>query len=362
MIRGALRSPRWLGLLALLLVGLAVPYITSSFYTSIVTQIIIFGLFAMSINLLGGYAGLMPLGHAGILGVAGYTLGFFIATLQAPVVVSVLAALGMTLAISLLFALMAVRTSGVSFTMITLAQGLLIWGLSIKLYWITGAENGMRVISRPEFATLYYYFYYLTLAVFCVCALLLWLMVRSPFGLTILGLRESESRMGALGYNTVLHKLLVFVISGLFAGIAGILYAWYNNFISPSAVYMTPSAEGVLMVILGGASTLFGPLLGAAIVVVVKNLVNIKIFEHQWWPTLLGIIFVVTILFARDGLIGLATRLTRPRRAHSDQVPAPAATAPTSGATWSGDAADTRTAGRERTADEAVSPSGTREG
>jgi branched-chain amino acid transport system permease protein len=323
-----LRSARPLLLLAL--ATLALPYLTTSYYTSIATQVLIFGLFAMSIDLLGGYAGLMPLGHAGILGAAGYTLGFFITRAQAPLGVAVLAAILMTLAVSLLFGLMAVRTSGVSFTMITLAQGLLVWGLSIKLYQITGAENGMRGISRPEFATLYYHYYYLTLAVVAACGLLLWLLVRSPFGLTIVGLRDSESRMRALGYNTTLHKLLVFAISGFFAGLAGILYAWYNNFISPTALYMTPSAEGVLMVILGGAGTLFGPLLGAAIVVVVKNVVNIKVFEHQWWPTLLGLIFVLTILFARDGLLGLAKRkLGRQAMASEQQAdrPSPASMA-----------------------------------
>jgi branched-chain amino acid transport system permease protein len=335
----ALLAPRLLVLLALLVIGLAVPYlIDSSFYVSIITQVLIFGLFAMSIDLLGGYAGLMPLGHAAILGVAGYSLGYFIATLHAPMAVAVVAALVITLLISLLFGLMAVRTSGVSFTMITLAQGLLIWGLSIKLYWITGAENGMRGIERPDFAVRYWQFYYLTLIVVVVCTVLLRLLVRSPFGLTILGLRESESRMRALGYNTTLHKLYIFLISGFFAGVSGILYAWYNNFISPTAVYLTPSAEGVLMAILGGAGTLYGPLVGAAIVVVVKNLwstivaavapallggvapmVGLTLADlvkriSDRWPTLLGLIFVVVILFARDGLLGLGRRALARRK------------------------------------------------
>ena len=307
-------------IVVLLALTLAIPYLTTSFYTSVATQVLIFGLFAMSIDLLGGYAGLMPLGHAALLGVAGYALGYGITALHAPVGVAALGALVATLLASLLFGLMAVRTSGVSFTMITLAQGLLIWGLSIKLYWITGAENGMRGIARPDFAVLYWQFYYLTLLIFAVCAVLIWMVVRSPFGLTVLGLRESESRMRALGYNTTLHKLLIFMISGLFAGVAGILYAWYNNFISPSAVYMTPSAEGVLMVILGGAGTLFGPVIGAAIVVVVKNLVSIYV---QRWPTLLGVIFVLTILFARDGLLGLARRATARRAPRPEPERAP---------------------------------------
>ncbi|MCC7104241.1 MAG: branched-chain amino acid ABC transporter permease [Chloroflexi bacterium] len=356
-----LAMSRALILLVLLGLGLAVPYlIDSSFYVSIVTQVLIFGLFAMSIDLLGGYAGLMPLGHAAILGLAGYSLGYFIATLHAPMLVAVVAALAITLLVTLLFGLMAVRTTGISFSMITLAQGLLIWGLSIKLFWITGAENGMRGINRPDCATLYWSFYYLTFAVVVVCTVLLRLLVRSPFGLTILGLRESESRMQALGYNTTLHKLYVFLISGFFAGISGVLYAWYNNFISPTAVYMTPSAEGVLMTILGGAGTLYGPLIGAAIVVVVKNLwstivaaiapvllggvaplVGLSLADvvkrlSDRWPTLLGLIFVVVILFARDGLLGLGRNALagRRRRAPRETVArgrAPAAVQATAG-------------------------------
>jgi branched-chain amino acid transport system permease protein len=299
-------------LAALTLVAVALPYlVASSFYVNILSQVLFFGLLAMSIDLLGGYMGSMPMGHAGIMGVAGYSLGYFIATAKQPIPIAVGMAILITLLVSLLFGMMTLRTSGVFFSMITLAQGMIVWGASIKWYEVTGAENGLRGIVRPEFATRYYEFYYFCLAVFAVCSILLYLFVRSPFGLTLQGIRESESRMRMLGYNVELHKLLAFIVSGFFAAFAGMLYAWYNNFISPSAVGLQQSAEGVLMVILGGASTLVGPVIGAAIVVFIKIYVST---EFKRWPTLLGIIFIITILFARDGVVGSVRPWLKRRR------------------------------------------------
>lgn len=293
-------------LLALaLLVALALPYLTSSFYVGIATQVLFFGLFAMSIDLLGGYMGLMPLGQAGLLGVAGYSMGYLISRLGWPWPPSVLVGLLGTALVSLLFGLLAVRTTGISFVMITLAEGMLVWGFAYRMSSITGAENGLRGITRPEFAVLYWQYYYLVLAVVAVCALLLVLLVHSPFGLTMRGIRESESRMGTLGYNVTVHKLLAFTISGLFAGIAGILYTWYNQFISPSSVNITPSTEGVLMVVLGGAGTLLGPVIGAAVITLVKTLLSMYVAR---WPTVMGLIFIVVVLFAQDGILGAVRR------------------------------------------------------
>lgn len=301
---GRLSRPFALGLLAVVaLLALALPYLTISFYVNIATQVLFFGLLAMSIDLLGGYMGSMPMGHAGVMGVSGYAMGYFIATAKQPIPVAVVAAILVTLLLSLVFGLMTVRSSGVFFSMITLAQGMIVWGLSIKWYEVTGAENGLRGIVRPDFATRYYEFYYLCLFSFAICTVLLYFFVRSPFGLTLQGIRESESRMRMLGYNVELHKLLAFVVSGFFASIAGMLYAWYNNFFSPSAVGLTQSAEGVLMVILGGASTLVGPVIGAAVVVLIKNYLSLYV---QRWPTVMGLIFIVTILFARHGIVGAA--------------------------------------------------------
>src|SRR5918911_4066906 len=308
-----------------LLVGLVIPYLTTSYYLSIATQVLIFGLLAMSIDLLGGYLGLMPLGHAGIMGVSAYVLGFLISRAHWAWLPASLLALAVTLLVGLLFGLLAVRTTGIFFVMITMAEGMLVWGLAFRWSSVTGAENGLRGILRPPFATLYWQYYYLVLLVFIACAVLLALIVRSPFGLTLKGIRESESRMRTLGYNVMLHKVLVFMLSGLFAGISGLLYAWYNQFISPSAINIGASTQGILMVVLGGAGTLLGPVLGAGVIVFLTNILSGPVAR---WQTVMGVIFILVVLFAREGIVGAArlawARRSGRREAAAEQVVVPA--------------------------------------
>jgi branched-chain amino acid transport system permease protein len=207
--------------------------------------------------------------------------------------------------------------------MITMAEGMLVWGLAYRWSSVTGAENGIRGIARPDFATLYWQYYYLVLGVFVICAVLLSLVVRSPFGLVLKGIRESESRMRTLGYNVTLHKLLAFLVSGLFAAVAGLLFGWYNQFISPSAINITASTEGILMVVLGGPGTLLGPVLGAGVIVFVKNILSVYVTR---WPSIMGLIFIAVVLFAQDGILG-ALRRTRFRFSPTGPVQAEGATA-----------------------------------
>jgi branched-chain amino acid transport system permease protein len=195
--------------------------------------------------------------------------------------------------------------------MITLAQGMIVWGLAYRLAGITGGENGLRGILRPPPVAPYWNFYYLCVVVFVACFVLIWLITRSPLGLTLQGLRDSESRAMALGYNPALYKCYAFVISGFFATVAGVLHVYYDQFISPSSAEFLRSGIGVLMVILGGVGTLTGPLVGAAIVTWIENVVSGFIGR---WPTVMGVIFIVVVLFARDGLVGGAGRLWRRRR------------------------------------------------
>ncbi len=167
-------------LLAALLLAMALPYLASSFYVNVATQVLFFGLFGMSIDLLGGYTGLMPLGHAGILGVGGYSMGYGLSRLGWSWPQAAAVALLLTVLVSLVFGLLAVRTTGIFFVMITMAEGMLVWGLAYRWASVTGAENGLRGINRPEFAVLYWQYYYFALLVFLVSALALTLIVRSP--------------------------------------------------------------------------------------------------------------------------------------------------------------------------------------
>ncbi len=302
-------SPRWVKLVVILVllgVAIAVPNLTTSFYVNLVSEVMIFGLLAMSIDILSGFTGLTSMGHAGIFGVSSYVVGYLLTKTAIPAHIAMpLGILASTLTASL-FALIAIRTTGVYFLMVTLAEGMIVWGIAYRWSSVTGAENGIRGIHRPELVEPYAQFYYLVLAVFFILAIMMYRFVNSPFGLTLKGIRESESRMRTLGYNTSLHKFIGFTVTGFTAGVGGALYALYNGFVSPSTVEFAKSAEGVLMVIVGGVGSLFGAVVGAAVIIFTRNIISLYTSR---WPTIMGLIFVITILFARDGLAGGARRL-----------------------------------------------------
>ncbi|MBK5268422.1 MAG: branched-chain amino acid ABC transporter permease [Acidimicrobiia bacterium] len=281
--------------------GVAAPYLFPKYMVGLVSLALIGGLFAQSVDLLAGYVGLVTLGQAGISGAAAYGVGYMASKVGAGFPAQIAVGLLAGMLASLLFGLMAMRSNDVYFIMITLAQGMIVWGLSIRLYKVTGAENGLTGIPRPELVNPYWKYYYLVLIVVVVCWMLLGVIVKSPFGTSLKGLRESETRMRMLGYNTTAQKLYVFMLAGFFATIAGILLVYLNGFISPSSVVLSASAIGVLEAILGGVGTLIGPMIGAFIIVAVQNIVSIYVNR---WPTLMGLIFVVVVLFARRGLVG----------------------------------------------------------
>lgn len=302
-------------LIALGLSAGAAPYLLPSFLVNLLSEVMIFGLLAMSINLLAGYTGLTPLGHAAIFGTATYGVGYFLVKAQQGHLFAFVIGIAIAIAVSALFALLAVRTSGVYFLMITIAEGMLVWGLAYRWTSVTGAENGLRGITRPGAFAEYWQFYYVVLAAFVILAWLMYRIIQSPFGLTLRGIRESETRMRALGYHVTLHKWLGFVVSSAFASVAGAIYAFYNQFVSVATVDFARSAEGLLMTVLGGVGTLFGPVIGAFIIIFTRNLVSLY---TDRWPIVMGTIFVLTMLTAPDGLVGAARRLyaftLRPRR------------------------------------------------
>jgi branched-chain amino acid transport system permease protein len=306
MSRLSLTAKAKLGLLgAALVVGIALPYLISPFLVGIVTLALVLGLFAMSIDLLAGYGGLVTLGQAGIMASAGYGVGYVATRAGGGHATQVVVGLAAGLAVSVIFALPAMRTTGIYFIMVTAAEGMIVWGLALRLSDVTGAENGLRGIVRPPMIAAYWKYYYFCLAIVSICGGLLWVIVKSPLGLSLQGLRESESRMRMLGYNTVLLKFLAFVVSGFFATVAGILLVYRDQFISPAVTEFLASANGVLMAILGGIGTLVGPLIGAFVIVMAENVLSTSI---ERWPTVLGLVFMATILFARDGFVGAVSR------------------------------------------------------
>jgi branched-chain amino acid transport system permease protein len=184
---------------------------------------------------------------------------------------------------------------------------MIVWGVCLRWTQVTGGENGMRADVRPAALMSHSAFYWAVLAGAVIVSFAMWRFVRSPFGLTLRGIRDSESRMRSLGYNVPLHLFIGFTVSGIFAGIAGGLYAMFNNFVSPSTVALAQSVEGVLMMIAGGVGTLFGAFVGAAAIIVLENIVS---SYTERWLMVLGITFVLIMIFAPEGIIGKLRAIT----------------------------------------------------
>jgi branched-chain amino acid transport system permease protein len=287
--------------LIVLAAAAALPFVLSSYQVGLATEILIFGVLAMSIDILAGFAGRTSLGHGAIFGVSGYVVVYASAQIGLPPAVAFLLGMLAATLVAVIFGLLAVRTSGVYFLLLTLALGMIVWGICLRWTQVTGGENGLRGDVRPAFLVNHRAFYWAVLAGVTVVSYAMWRFVRSPFGLTLLGIRDSESRMRSLGYNVPLHLFVGFAMSGFFAGIAGALYAMFNNFVSPSTVALAQSVEGVLMMIAGGVGTLFGGFVGAAAIIALENVVSAY---TERWQMALGATFILLMIFAPEGIIG----------------------------------------------------------
>ena len=289
----------------------ALPLMLSGYQTSLATLTLIYALLAMSIDILAGYAGRTPLCHGAIFGVATYVVMYFVTTLGGSPWIGMLLGILAAVAVSLVFAALAVRTTGVYFLLLTLALGMVVWGVCQRWTSVTGGENGLRGTVRPAWLLDPMNFYYFVLAVGLVATLIMWRFVHSPFGLTRRGIRESESRMKSLGYQTTRHLIAGFMFSGLMAGVSGVLYALFNSFVSPSTVALAQSVKGLLMAIIGGVGTLLGGVVGAAVIIGLENIVS---SYTERWSMVLGLLFVLTMIFAPEGIVGKLRSLRRRAR------------------------------------------------
>jgi len=283
----------------------AVPFLFPGYPTTIATEVLIFATLAMSIDILAGFAGRTPLCHGAIFGVSTYVVLYYVTVAGGSPWVGVALGVAAATLTAMIFALLAVRTSGVYFLLLTLALGMIVWGVCLRWTSVTGGENGIRGSVRPAWLDGAVPLYFFTLGVTAAMTLAMWRFVRSPFGLTLAGIRESEARMRALGYDVPLHLFIGFTVSGFFAGLAGALYAFFNSFVSPSTVALGQSVEGLLMAIVGGVGTLFGGLLGAIVIIALENIVSAY---TERWMMALGLLFVFTMIFAPAGLLGRLRR------------------------------------------------------
>jgi branched-chain amino acid transport system permease protein len=297
---------------AVIAIAIVVPN-TSSFVILLVTRALAFSILVMSLDILLGFTGLASLGQAAYLGVGAYLtailatryrfgLGF---DFWLVVVFGIL--IGATLAA--IFGLLAIRATGVYFLMITLALGQCVWGLAYRWNSLTGGDNGINLRERPKFGIDLSHdvtFFYVVLGFFAVSLLLMYVLVRSPFGQSLAGIRERELRMRILGYNTWLHKYLAFIIAGGFGGLAGVLWAHTAGIVSPENLVLTTSVDALLMAVLGGAGTLVGGVIGAFIVFGMREYLSTLV---PWWQYALGTVYVLTILYLPGGLMGIPERV-----------------------------------------------------
>jgi branched-chain amino acid transport system permease protein len=304
-------------LLALVLLPVYVEFTGSRFLLTLFTRIVILALAAVSLNLILGYGGMMSFGHAAYLGIGGYSVGI----LAFEGVTSGFVQWPVALLVSALFALvigaLSLRTRGVYFIMITLAFAQMAYYIVAGLARY-GGDDGLTIEKRSQFfpplnLSNKMQFYYLCLALLFASIYLVWRIVNSRFGLAVQGARSNDTRMRAIGFPTYRYKLTCFVIAGTLCGLAGALLANHTDFVSPGMMYWTRSGDLIIMVVLGGMGSTFGPLFGAVALLVLEEVLS---GITEYWQIILGPLLLLVVLFARGGIDGLLGKMRQ--KVHHD--------------------------------------------
>jgi branched-chain amino acid transport system permease protein len=288
------------------------------------TKVLIFAIFAASLDLMMGYTGLFSLGHAAFLGVAGYAVGILSLKLGIDLFWFVMPiSIFLSIVAAVIIGYISLRVSGVYFLLVTLAFGQLLSIVATKWFKMTGGSDGLVGIMYPNLgvpgmAISTNGFYYLVLIACAICFAALYRIVNSSFGSALVGIRENEPRMRSLGYNTWALKYVAIIIAGGFAGVAGMLYAYFYGAMVPRSLAIEMSTAVMLMVIIGGPGTLFGPFMGAVVVVLAEHLARIYIPER--WPLILGALFIACVMFVPGGFFTYLSRLWNRARFYSKSI------------------------------------------
>jgi branched-chain amino acid transport system permease protein len=296
---------------------LVLPLFAGDFYINLGSQILIAAIFALSLNLLVGYGGMTSLGHASFLGVAAYASALLTSRYGLGHGPAAIISIAGTTVMAAFFGLIALRATGLGFLMITLALSQVLWGLAYRMSNVTNGDNGVSGLTRPmpfgialDSAASFYWF---SLIVFTVAFLLMAIFVSSSFGSSLKGVRDQPRRMAALGFNPWMIRWITFIYAGFWGGVSGLLYVYYNKYIHPTSLSTTSSAEALLSVIAGGSGTLGGPVVGATLVLLLKNYASAYV---ERWNMLLGLVFLFIVLVMPTGIIpGLRKLATRKRGA-----------------------------------------------
>jgi len=295
---------KWIGVALIAASLLLPPFFAGDFYINLASQILIAAIFALSLNLLVGFGGMTSLGHASYLGVAAYVCALLTSRYGFGHGAAAIISIAGTTAMAALFGVVALRATGLGFLMITLALSQVLWGLAYRTSNVTNGDNGVAGLTRPmpfgiplDSATSFYWF---ALIVATFAFLMMMIFVLSSFGSSLQGVRDQPRRMAALGFNPWMIRWITFIYAGFWAGVSGLLYVYYNKFIHPTSLSITSSAEALLGVIAGGSGTLGGPVVGAALVLLLKNYASAYI---ERWNMLLGLVFLFIVLVMPTGIV-----------------------------------------------------------
>jgi branched-chain amino acid transport system permease protein len=275
-------------------------------YKALASEILIFALFAMAYDLVLGYAGMLSFGHAAFFGLGAYSTGIILIRVYPSVLFALLVGVTISSLGALLIGFLSIRRHGIYFTMVTLAFAQMFYFIAFKWTGFTGGDDGLQGVPRPSLGPLdltselnLYYF----ILLFAVISMVFCLrVINSPFGKTLQALRENKDRAMSIGYDVDKFKLIVFVISGFFSGLAGALYALLLNFVPLSSLYWATSGEVVVMTIVGGMGTLFGPILGALGIILLRDIIS---NFTESWSFIMGLLFVASVMGFRGGIIGI---------------------------------------------------------
>jgi len=313
----------WVILLAIVLVVL--PWVLPPYQTILLSYGLIFAIAALGFNLLLGYTGLLSFGHSAYFGVGAYTVAFLVKYLHtSSMELFLIGGIVASAAISVLFGVICVRYTRIFFAILTLALSQVLWSLALKFYWVSGGTDGLRVptpsllgglvgATKDKVAFLSHTYYFVILVAFAACVGVMWVIVNSPFGKALQAIRDNETRAAFVGIQVRRFRGLAFLISGLFTGLAGTLWAPLNGLVTPDIVYWPFSGRIVFLTVLGGFRTFTGPIIGA---LVFNYLETYAIAATTYWQFVLGAILVVLVMAMPAGIVGTVGRLgLRLRRA-----------------------------------------------
>ncbi len=288
---------------------LVLPVIIPLDWVHLVVQVMIMGLFALSVNLLLGYTGMIPFGEAAFFGVGAYTGALIIMKTPLPFAVAIIASPIVAALLGVVIGWFCVRLTDIYFAMLTLAFGEMVFAIIFKWYSFTGGDDGLVEIPIPALLSSIQHYYYFVLVFFVLSLIIFWLIVNAPFGKTLQAIRENPERVEFIGVNVRQYKLIAFVIAAFFSGLSGALFCFFNHNVFPVYAGWAKGAEPIFMCVMGGMSNLLGPIAGALIFIVLEKVI---IGYTEYWPLLMGVILVLFVLYIRGGAFTFLRKLIQP--------------------------------------------------